>query len=190
MSDDPYAAITPTAPLEVRSRDLHHGVEMPTIYRDPAIGGQNLSPQVEWSGFPPETKSFALTCYDPDAPTGMGFIHWAVANLAADVTSLAAGAGSPDGVMPAGSLTLPNDLRRRHYIGPNPPPGSGRHRYVFIVHAVDVPVLEIDPELTPVVLGFNLHFHTLARGSMTAWVDAATGPTARQSLPDLSRSER
>jgi Raf kinase inhibitor-like YbhB/YbcL family protein len=173
MSDDPYTAITPTAAMEVRSNDLRHGEEMPTVYRDPQIGGENTSPQLEWSGFPAETKSFAVMCYDPDAPTGMGFMHWAVANLAADVTSLPVGAGSSAGVMPVGSLTLPNDLRLRHYVGPNPPPGSGRHRYVFIVHAVDVPVLEIDSDLTPVVLGFNLHFHTLARGSLTAWVDAA-----------------
>jgi phosphatidylethanolamine-binding protein (PEBP) family uncharacterized protein len=75
-------------------------------------------------------------------------------------------------VLPADAVTLPNDLRMRQYIGPNPPPGTGRHRYVFVVHAVDVPALDISPDLTPTVLGFNLHFHTLARGSLTAWVDA------------------
>jgi Raf kinase inhibitor-like YbhB/YbcL family protein len=155
--DDPYAAVTPAPALAVRSDDLKHGEEMP---------------QLTWSEFPPETKSFAITCHDPDAPTGTGFMHWAVANIPNDVTALPAGAGAIGGPMPASALTLPNDLRMRQYIGPNPPPGSGRHRYVFIVHAVDVAALEIDPDLTPVVLGFNLHFHTLARGSMTVWVDA------------------
>ncbi|WP_433508905.1 YbhB/YbcL family Raf kinase inhibitor-like protein [Nonomuraea sp. CA-143628] len=173
INDDPYAAVTPAPALDVRSDDLRHGEQMPLTFRDPEIGGTNASPHLAWSGFPPETKSFAVVCYDPDAPTGVGFTHWAVANIPAEVTSLPAGAGALDGAMPAGSLTLPNDLRMRQYIGPNPPPGSGRHRYVFIVHAVDVPRLDIDPELTPVVLGFNLHFHTLARGSMTVWVDAA-----------------
>jgi Raf kinase inhibitor-like YbhB/YbcL family protein len=171
-SDDPYAAVTPAPALAVRSDDLKHGGEMPLAFRDPNIGGTNTSPHLEWSGFPPDTQSFALTCYDPDAPTGTGFVHWAVANIPKDVTTLASGSGAVDGPMPAGALTLPNDLRMRQYIGANPPPGSGRHRYVFIVHAVDVPQLEIDPGLTPVVLGFNLHFHTLARGSMTVWVDA------------------
>jgi Raf kinase inhibitor-like YbhB/YbcL family protein len=171
-NDDHYAAVTPAPPLDVRSDDLLHGQEMPPAFRDPQIGGTNTSPHLAWSGFPPETKSFAVNCYDPDAPTGVGFMHWAVANIPADVTALPTGAGGLAGPMPAGSLTLPNDLRMRQYIGPNPPPGSGRHRYVFIVHAVDVPQLDIDPGLTPVVLGFNLHFHTLARGSMTVWVDA------------------
>jgi Raf kinase inhibitor-like YbhB/YbcL family protein len=173
INDDPYAAVTPAPALDVRSDDLRHGEQMPLTFRDPEIGGANTSPHLAWSGFPPETKSFAVICYDPDAPTGVGFMHWAVANIPADVASLPAGAGAPGGPMPAESLTLPNDLRMRQYIGPNPPPGSGRHRYVFIVHAVDVPRLDVGPDMTPVVLGFNLHFHTLARGSMTVWVDAA-----------------
>jgi Raf kinase inhibitor-like YbhB/YbcL family protein len=171
MPDDPYAAVTPAPRLTVRSDDFEHGDEMPLRFRDPAIGGQNISPHLSWSGFPDETQSFAVTCYDPDAPTGVGFMHWAAFNLPADTTSLPAGAGSPEG-LPGGAVTLPNDLRMPQYIGPNPPPGSGRHRYVFIVHAVDVPALPISPDLTPTVLGFNLHFHTLARGSVTAWVDA------------------
>ena len=171
-NDDPYAAVTPAPALAVRSDDLKHGEEMPLIFRDPQIGGANTSPHLAWSDFPAQTRSFALTCYDPDAPTGTGFMHWAVANIPSDVSTLPAGAGAVGGPLPAGALTIPNDLRMRQYIGPNPPPGSGRHRYVFIVHAVNVPTLDIDPDLTPVVLGFNLHFHTVARGSMTVWVDA------------------
>jgi len=173
MSDDPYAAVTPAPSLKVYSDDFEHGGEMPLEFRDPEIGGLNRSPRLSWSGFPLETQSFAVTCYDPDAPTGVGFMHWAVFNLPADTTSLPPGAGALDGSgLPDGAVTLPNDLRMPQYIGPNPPAGSGRHRYVFIVHAVDVPSLEISPDLTPTVLGFNLHFHTLARGSVTAWVDA------------------
>ncbi|MCR1783995.1 YbhB/YbcL family Raf kinase inhibitor-like protein [Nocardioides carbamazepini] len=173
VPDDPYAAWTPAPGLDVTSADLVHGAEVPLPFRDPEIGGSHISPQLSWSGFPEGTRSFAITCYDPDAPTGVGFMHWAVANIPADVTSLARGAGTADG-MPAGSLTLPNDVRMRQYVGPNPPPGSGRHRYVFLVHAVDVPVLTIPADLTPTVLGFNLHFHTLARGHLTGWVDSVT----------------
>lgn len=167
-TDDPYASVTPAPSLAVRSEDFPHGGELPLPFRDPDLGGKQISPQLSWSGFPAETESFAITCYDPDAPTGTGFMHWAVANIPAGVTSLAAGADPPEG-----ALTLPNDIRLAQYVGPNPPPGSGRHRYVFVVHAVDVPVLDLDPGLTPAVLGFHLHFHTLARGHVTGWVDAA-----------------
>jgi hypothetical protein len=172
-TDDPYASVTPAPALTVSSEDFVHGGELPLKFRDPGLGGEQTSPQLSWSGAPAGTRSFAVTCYDPDAPTGIGFMHWAVANLPATVTSLPAGAGSPGSPdLPDGVLTLPNDVRLPQYVGPNPPPGSGRHRYVFVVHAVDVPVLDIHPDLTPTVLGFNLHFHTLARGHATAWVDA------------------
>jgi Raf kinase inhibitor-like YbhB/YbcL family protein len=172
MTNDPYALVTPAPEFALRSDDLTEGAEKPMRFRDPLIGGEDASPHLSWSGFPAETKSFAVTCYDPDAPTGVGFMHWAVANIPAEVTELLAGAGSQGGTMPEGSLTLPNDVRVRAYVGANPPPGSGRHRYVFNIHAVDVPALEIDPELTPTVLGFNLHFHTLARAVLTVWVDS------------------
>ncbi|MCI0144194.1 YbhB/YbcL family Raf kinase inhibitor-like protein [Arthrobacter bambusae] len=175
IADDPYAAVTPTRAMTLTSDDIVAGEEKPLLFRDPAIGGENLSPQLRWSEFPSGTKSFALTCYDPDAPTGTGFVHWAVANIPLEITELARGQGFDHRTMPKGSLTIPNDYRLRRYVGANPPPGSGRHRYVFIIHAVDVERLDIDPELTPVVLGFNLHFHTLARGVLSAWVDSDTG---------------
>jgi len=173
--DDPYAAVTPAPAMTLTSADLNAGQEKPLRFRDPEIGGEGRSPHLAWSGFPQETKSFAITCYDPDAPTGTGFYHWAVADIPASTVELAAGQGSAGGTMPEGSLTLPNDLRLRHYIGANPPPDSGRHRYVFVIHAVDVERLDIDPDLTPVVLGFNLHFHTLARGALSVWVESDEG---------------
>lgn len=169
---DLFSKITPAPKMTLRSDDIQDDAEKGLIFRDPNIGGENLSPQLSWSDFPEGTKSFAITCFDPDAPTGQGFMHWAVANIPLSVTSLERGAGSGGDGMPAGSLTLPNDVRMRQYIGANPPPNSGRHRYIFTVHAVGVEKLEIDPELTPVVLGFNLHFNTLARGVITTWVDS------------------
>lgn len=174
-NDDPYAGITPAGTMTLTSSDIRDGYEKPVVFRDPEIGGEQLSPQLSWSGAPAETKSFAITCFDPDAPTGQGFMHWAVANIPLDVTSLERGQGTDPALMPAGCLTLPNDLRIRGYVGANPPAGSGRHRYVFVVHAVDVERLDIGADLTPVVLGFNLHFHTLARGVLSTWVDALPG---------------
>ncbi len=125
-------------------------------------GGSDVSPQLSWSGFPEETKSFAVTVYDPDAPTGSGFWHWAVANLPASVTELPADAG--DGSeLPGGALTLRNDAGQKRFIGAAPPPGHGPHRYIVAVHAVGVEKLDIPADATPAFLGFNLFQQAIAR---------------------------
>jgi len=125
-------------------------------------GGEDVSPQLSWSGFPEETQSFAVTVYDPDAPTGSGFWHWAVANLPATVTDLPAGVGDGSG-LPGDALILANDAGLKRFIGAAPPPGHGPHRYIIAVHAVDVEKLEIPGEATPAYLGFNLFGHAIAR---------------------------
>lgn len=125
-------------------------------------GGQDMSPQLSWSGFPEETRSFAVTVYDPEAPTVSGFWHWAVANLPATVTSLPEGAG--DGSeLPGAAITLRNDASLRRYVGAAPPDGHGAHRYFVAVHAVDVEKLDITEESTPGFLGFNLFQRAIAR---------------------------
>ena len=126
----------------------------------------NTSPQLQWSGAPDGTKSFAVTMYDPDAPTGSGFWHWTVANIPADVTALKTGASS--GGLPAGAVEGRTDFDAPGFGGAAPPPGHGPHRYIFTVFAVDVPHLDLTPENAGAVFGFNLHFHTLARASITA----------------------
>jgi Raf kinase inhibitor-like YbhB/YbcL family protein len=132
-------------------------------------GGQDISPRLSWSGAPEATKSFAVTCYDPDAPTGSGFWHWAVADIPAGVTELVTGAGTPDSVeLPAGAVTLANDGGVKGYIGAAPPEGHGEHRYYFTVHAVDVETLELPDDASPAFLGFNLFSHTLGRATLIA----------------------
>ena len=125
----------------------------------------NRSPQLSWSGMPEGTKSFAITCYDPDAPTGSGFWHWTVANIPADVTELAEGA-SPAG-LPRGAVEGRTDFGEPGFGGAAPPPGHGPHRYIFTVFAVDTERLDVTRENSGAVFGFNLHFHTLARASIT-----------------------
>jgi Raf kinase inhibitor-like YbhB/YbcL family protein len=125
-------------------------------------GGSDLSPQLKWSGFPEETRSFAVTMYDPDAPTVSGFWHWAVANLPATVTDLPEGVGDGSG-LPGDALTLRNDAGLRRFIGAAPPPGHGPHRYFIAVHAVKVEKLELDGDATPAYLGFNLFSDAIAR---------------------------
>jgi Raf kinase inhibitor-like YbhB/YbcL family protein len=125
-------------------------------------GGEDVSPQLSWSGFPEETKSFAVTVYDPDAPTASGFWHWAVADLPASVTELAANAGD-GGELPGGAVTLANDAGLQRYIGAAPPPGHGVHRYYIVVHAVGVESLGLPDGATPAYLGFNLFQQAIAR---------------------------
>jgi len=123
----------------------------------------NASPHLAWSGAPEGTKSYAVTCYDPDAPTGSGFWHWTVANIPADVTELPAG-----GPVPAGAVEGRTDFGEPGYGGAAPPPGHGPHRYIFTVFAVDTEKLDVTQDNSGAVFGFNLHFHTLAKASITA----------------------
>ena len=161
MSDrdyDPYARLDAVPSFPLASEDITDRQPLPAALFGEDVGGQDRSPQLTWSDAPAGTKSFAVTMYDPDAPTGSGFWHWAVADIPASVTSLAGGASAPEG-----AVVLKNELRQPGFVGANPPEGTGVHRYFVVVHAVDVESLGVDPEITPAVLGFNLHFHTLGR---------------------------
>ncbi len=158
---NPYDFLPQVPSFAVTSDDIGHGERLPephTSGRMGVPGGEDRSPQLSWSGFPDGTQGFAVTVFDPDAPTASGFWHWAVAGIPASVTSLPAGAEVPEG-----AVVLPNELRQRGFTGATPPQGTGVHRYFFVVHAVDVESLGVDPDSTPAVLGFNLHFHTLGR---------------------------
>ena len=171
MSDSkpslPYEFLPEVPALTVTSADVADGRSLPLAQVSGLLGagGEDISPQLAWSGAPVGTRSFAVTCFDPDAPTGSGYWHWAVCDVPADLTELAANAGAPGGSnLPAGARMLRNDASLAQYVGAGPLPGHGPHRYVFAVHAVDVPSLDLPTDATPAVLGFNLFFHTLARG--------------------------
>jgi Raf kinase inhibitor-like YbhB/YbcL family protein len=130
-------------------------------------GGGNRSPHLRWEGAPPDTKSFALTCFDPDAPTGSGFWHWVVVNIPSGVTELPAGAGNPaGGKLPAGALEVRTDFGKPGYGGPCPPEGDHPHRYLFTVHAVSMDRLPVTADTAAAVVGFYLHFNTLAKASL------------------------
>lgn len=145
------------------SRDIQDGGVLP----DAQVHAKgNTSPHLAWSGAPEGTRSYAVTCYDPDAPTGSGFWHWTVANIPADVRELLEDASS--GGLPRGAVEGRTDFGSPGYGGAAPPPGHGPHRYIFTVFAVDVPQLDVTPENSGAVFGFNLHFHTLAKASLTA----------------------
>lgn len=168
---DPYQALQRLRPVDtftVTSTDLQEGGALARPQWSSAAGGVDRSPQLSWSGFPAATRSFAVTCLDPDAPSGSGWWHWSVANIPVSVTSLEAGVGGPGGPsLPDGTLVLRNEEGSRGFIGAAPPRGTGVHRYLFVVHALDVPGLEIDADASPAILGARCFFHGLARGILT-----------------------
>ncbi|MGO9006203.1 MAG: YbhB/YbcL family Raf kinase inhibitor-like protein [Beijerinckiaceae bacterium] len=126
--------------------------------------GGNKSPHLAWSGAPAETKSFAITCYDPDAPTGSGFWHWVVVNIPPNVTELPVDAGNPQAPkLPAGALQTRTDYGAPGYGGPCPPAGDHPHRYFFTVFAVSMESLPVNPDTSAAVVGFYLNFNTLAK---------------------------
>ena len=142
--------------LKLTSTDVTDGSTLPDAQ---VYAKGNTSPQLSWSGAPDGTKSFAVTMYDPDAPTGSGFWHWTVANIPASVTSLPSGAGSGKGGLPQGAVQGRTDFGKAGFGGAAPPPGPA-HRYIITVFAVDIDRLEVTDQDSGAVYGFQLQFHT------------------------------
>lgn len=129
--------------------------------------GAGVSPHLAWSGAPQGTKSFVVTVYDPDAPTGSGFWHWGVINIPAAATGLPEGAGTGGALLPAGSVQTRNDAGSSSFLGPCPPPGPA-HRYVFTVHALKTERLDLDPQASGALVGFMVHMNSLGKATLTA----------------------
>jgi Raf kinase inhibitor-like YbhB/YbcL family protein len=167
VAPDPYDLLPAVGSFTVTSTDVADGTQLPMSAVHDSAGGQNVSPQLSWSGAPEGTRSFVVTCFDPDAPIPGGFWHWIAVNLPASTTELAAGAGKDDASLPGDGFHVRNDMSARAYAGSAPPPGDQVHRYYFVVHAVDVDALEVDENASAAVVSFNLAFHTLARAIIT-----------------------
>lgn len=141
-------------------------ISAPYVYE--ACGGKNLSPALHWSGAPEGTRSYAITVYDPDAPTGSGWWHWLVYNIPATSSQLPRGAGSSVHALPSGAAQGVNDYSQVGYGGPCPPAGSGAHHYVFTLYALKVARLDLNANASGALIGFNLNANMLAKASFTA----------------------
>ena len=128
------------ARFTLTSRDIKPNgtIRMEQVFNSFGCSGQNISPELAWSGAPEATKSFALLVHDPDAPTGgAGWWHWLVTNIPATATGLAKDAGKADGSnLPAGAAQVNTDFGGPGWGGPCPPVGDKPHRYVFTVYAL------------------------------------------------------
>jgi Raf kinase inhibitor-like YbhB/YbcL family protein len=161
VAPNPYELLPSVPSFEVTSSDVTDGGPLSD---DQVAAHGNRSPQLSWSGSPEDTKSFVVTCFDPDAPTPSGFWHWVVVDIPADVTSLDAGAGEESGAkLPAGAFMCRTDGGSKAFMGAAPPQGDQVHRYFFVVHAVREEKLGVDSDASPAVVSFNLAFKTAAR---------------------------
>jgi Raf kinase inhibitor-like YbhB/YbcL family protein len=170
VAPDPYELLPQVSSFSLTSEDVRAGeqLDLPFVHHSAERGARNLSPQLSWSGFPEATRSFVVTCYDPDAPTPSGFWHWILVDLPATTTSLPRGAGAASAPLPGSAFHVRNDMSETAYAGAAPPPGDQVHRYYFVVHAVDVRSLGVDANASAAVVSFMLAFRTLARAVLVS----------------------
>lgn len=139
------------------------------VFKGFGCEGKNLSPALTWSGAPAGTKSFAVTVYDPDAPTGSGWWHWVVFNIPAATTELPEGAGAADGKgLPAGAVQGRTDFGAPGFGGACPPKGDKPHRYIFTVHALKTDKIEVPADASAALVGFMIHANRLGQASFQA----------------------
>jgi Raf kinase inhibitor-like YbhB/YbcL family protein len=155
--------------MQIRSSDIAPDSTIGNDYLFTGCGGLNISPALEWSGAPEGTKSYAITVYDPDAPSGSGWWHWMVYDIPTTVTALERGAGNPAGELPTGAKQGMTDYGVKEWGGPCPPRGDKPHRYVFTVFALSVAAIDPGSTATSAQIGFNLNYHALATASFTAF---------------------
>jgi len=151
----------------LKSSDLGGQATMQQVFNGFGCSGSNLSPQLSWSNAPAGTKSFAITIYDEDAPTGSGWWHWVVFNLPSTTSALPSGAGNPaSNLLPKGAVQSMTDFGAPGYGGPCPPPGTGIHRYVVTIYALNTDNLGIDATANPAMAGFMIGQHVIQKASL------------------------
>ncbi len=154
----------------LKSKDIGGQATDKQVFKGFGCTGENISPQLSWENVPEGTKSFAVTMYDPDAPTGSGFWHWVVFDIPAGTTELKSDAGNiSKNLAPAGCIQSKTDFGQTGYGGPCPPVGHGFHEYLITVYALKVDKLGLDQNASPAYVGFNLYANTIAKASLVMY---------------------
>lgn len=155
--------------MKLHSPDIKAESTVPMQYVHGSAGGQNQSPALEWSDPPSGTRGFAVTCYDPDAPTGSGWWHWQIFDIPATESRLPRGAGNAQATRPATANQSRNDYGEVGYGGPAPPPGDKPHRYVFTAYALKVERLEVPRDASCAMVGFMLNANKIEAATFVAY---------------------
>lgn len=177
----PYDLLPPVPPFTLASADLVDGERMPDRF---TAVHENISPELHWSGFPAATRSFVVSCFDPDAPSPAGWWHWTIQDLDASVTSLPQGVGESDLQLDGAAFHAVNDSGTHAWSGPYPPAGDGDHRYIFAVHALDVDTLGLDDDASPTTVAAQCSFHAIARALLTVTYSQPGEPGAAPFLQE------
>ncbi|RJP90140.1 MAG: YbhB/YbcL family Raf kinase inhibitor-like protein [Desulfobacteraceae bacterium] len=155
----------------LKSNDISGQLSENQVFNGFGCSGKNISPHLMWENAPKEAKSFAVTVYDPDAPTGSGWWHWLIFDIPANVHSLAAGAGNPEkNLAPKGSIQSATDFKTTGFGGACPPVGDRPHRYIFTVYALNVEKLSLDASTPPAMVGFFLNQNAIVKASIIAYL--------------------
>ena len=164
------ATLAQAGDFTLTSPDLGGQLTMTQVFAGFGCTGRNISPQLQWKNAPAGTKSFAVTVYDPDAPTGSGWWHWLIFNIPATVNQLSADAGNPaKNLAPKGSIQSVTDYGKPGFGGACPPKGDKPHRYVFTVYALKVEKLDLDSSASPAMVGYNCNQNALAKASIISY---------------------
>jgi len=153
----------------LHSPDISGQLSMQQVFSGFGCTGKNISPALSWENPPAGTKSFALTVYDPDAPTGSGWWHWVIFDIPATSNALSSNSGADKTKAPAGSIQSTNSFGGKGFGGACPPKGDRPHRYVFTIHALKLAKLGLDENATPALVGYYLGANALARSSLIAY---------------------
>lgn len=154
----------------LKSKDLKGQLTMKQVFQGFGCSGENISPQLSWENAPAGTKSFAVTVYDPDAPTGSGWWHWVILNIPANTNELKANAGDPtSNIAPKGSLQTRTDYGKAGFGGACPPKGHGFHKYEFTVYALKREKFDFSSNMPAAQVNYMIKSNALAQATLIAY---------------------